>query len=185
MTRVFASCVCVLLLMLLPSGCESTNRSSGDAGGGADDGAGAGAGGVPHRVYTPDQVTWQPGPPSLLPGAQMAVLEGDPTKPGFFAMRLRFPDGFRIMPHTHPRQERVTVISGTLNLGHGATFDPKAARALPAGSYSTMTPGMQHFGFATGVTEIQLATMGPWAINYVNPADDPRKATPSTRAASR
>jgi quercetin dioxygenase-like cupin family protein len=182
MTRGFASCVCVLLLML-PCGCESTNRSAGGGGGGG--GGDHGADGVPHRVYTTDQVTWQPGPPSLLPGAQMAVLEGDPTKPGFFAMRLRFPDGFRIMPHTHPKQERVTVISGTLNLGNGATFDKAAARPLPAGSYSTMTPGMQHFGFATGLTEIQLAAMGPWVINYVNPADDPRKASPSTRAASR
>ncbi len=172
MSRVLPLCVCVLLLLC---GCESTNRSSSDG-----DVGGAGGADVPHRVYTPDQVKWQPGPPSLLPGAQMAILEGDPSKPGFFAMRLRFPDGFRIMPHTHPKQERVTVISGTLNLGNGATFDKAAARPLTAGSYSTMSPGMQHFGFATGVTEIQLATIGPWAINYVNPADDPRKAGKAT-----
>ncbi len=180
MKRVFALCVCVGLMC----GCESTNRSSG-GGDVSNAGADAGDGGPPHRVYTPEQVKWQPGPPSLLPGAQMAVLEGDPNKPGFFAMRLRFPDGYRIMPHTHPKQERVTVISGTLNLGNGGTFDRAAAQPLTAGSYSTMQPGMQHFGFATGVTEIQLATIGPWAINYVNPADDPRKAGNSSRADGR
>ena len=182
MDRVFALCVCAGLL--LSCGCESTNRASGDARG-AGAGGDGGAGGAAHRVYTPSQLTWQPGPPSLLPGAQMAVLEGDPNKPGFFAMRLRFPDGYRIMPHTHPRHERVTILAGTLNLGHGATFDRAAAQPLPAGSYSTMAPGMQHFGYATGVTEIQLATIGPWAVNYVNPADDPRRAGATTRPTGR
>ena len=183
MNRALAFCACVLMLC----GCGSSNRSSNNAGarGGGGGGESSDVTGVPHRIYTPDEIAWKPGPPSLLPGAQMAILEGDPNKPGFFAMRLRFPDGFRIMPHTHPKQERVTVMAGTLNLGNGGTFDKAAARPLRAGSYSTMAPGMQHFGFATGVTEIQLATIGPWTINYVNPADDPRKAGPATRPASR
>jgi len=130
----------------------------------------------PQHMYAPGEIKWQPGPPSLLPGAQMAVLEGDPSQPGFFAMRLRFPDGYKVMPHWHPKQERVTIISGTLNLGMADTYDPSKVHPLTAGSYSTMPAGMRHFAFAKGVTEIQLATNGPWAINYVNPADDPRKA---------
>jgi quercetin dioxygenase-like cupin family protein len=136
-------------------------------------------------MYTPDLIQWKPGPPTLLPGSQMAILEGDPNKPGFFCMRLRFPDGFKVMPHWHPKQERVTIISGTLNLGMGDTYNPAATRALTAGSYSTMPPGTRHFAFATGVTEIQLTTNGPWAINYVNPADDPRKAGQSSPAAAK
>jgi quercetin dioxygenase-like cupin family protein len=128
-----------------------------------------------HAMFRPDQVKWRSGPPSLPPGAQFAILEGDPSKEGFFAMRLKVPAGYRIPPHTHPNVERVTVISGTFHLGMGATFDRAAAHALPAGSYTFMRPGMQHFAWAEGETEVQIATMGPWKIDYVNPADDPRQ----------
>lgn len=128
-----------------------------------------------HIVHPPDHVAWKPGPPSLAPGAQMAVLEGDPTKPGFFTMRLKMPDGFRVEPHWHPGVERVTVIAGTLNLGRGDKFDQNATQALPAGSYSSMQPGMRHFAWMKGETILQLSTQGPWVIVYVNPADDPRK----------
>jgi hypothetical protein len=71
--------------------------------------------------------------------------------------------------------ERVTVISGTLHLGMGERFDRDGVRALPAGSYSFMHPGMKHFAWAAGHTVLQLDTTGPWAINYVNPVDDPRR----------
>jgi hypothetical protein len=125
-------------------------------------------------MYRPEQMEWKDGPPSLLPGAKFVILEGDPTKEGYFAMRLKLPDGYKVFPHTHPRNERVTVIAGTLHLGMGATFDASKTKALPAGSYSTMQPGMQHFAYFEGETILQLATMGPWQINYVNPADDPR-----------
>jgi quercetin dioxygenase-like cupin family protein len=128
-----------------------------------------------HAMFRPDQVKWKEGPPSLPRGARFAVLEGDPAREGYFAMRLKLPSGYRIPPHTHPNVERVTVISGTFHLGMGETFDQAAAPALPAGSYSFMQPGMKHFAWAEGETEIQLATIGPWAINYLNPADDPRR----------
>ena len=178
MIRLILSCLFVLSLC----GCESMNHSSSSAGGGA---SAAAEDKQPQHMYTPREIKWQPGPPSLLPGAQMAILEGDPTKPGFFAMRLRFPDGYKVMPHWHPKQERVTIISGTLNLGMADTYDAADTRPLTAGSYSTMPAGMRHFAFATGMTEIQLATNGPWAINYVNPADDPRKAGNAARADGR
>ena len=126
-------------------------------------------------MLRPEQIVWKDGPPSLPAGAKVAILEGDPAKPGYFAMRLKFPDGYRVMPHTHPNVERVTIIQGKLHLGMGAKFDQSAAHALPAGSYSFMPPGMQHFAWAEGETILQLATIGPWKINYINPADDPRK----------
>jgi quercetin dioxygenase-like cupin family protein len=126
-------------------------------------------------MLTPNEFQWQDGPPSLPPGAKSAILEGDPAKPGFFAMRIKLPDGYRIPPHYHPGVERVTVISGTFNLGHGDKFDPASAKPLPPGSYSTMQPGMKHFAFAKGETIVQVATTGPWGITYVNPADDPRQ----------
>jgi quercetin dioxygenase-like cupin family protein len=128
-----------------------------------------------HAVMTPADLKWVDGPASLPKGAKMVALEGDPAKPGEFVMRVKLPDGFRIMPHTHPKDERVTVLSGTLYLGMGGTFDEKMAKALPAGSYGRTGAGMQHFGWAKGETVLQVHGTGPWAIEYVNPADDPRK----------
>ena len=109
----------------------------------------------------------------LPPGCKYVVLEGDPAKEGYFAMRLKLPAGYKIPPHTHPNVERVTILSGTFNLGTGATFDSKSGEALRAGSYFAMPTGMQHFAWTDDEVELQLATIGPWGITYVNPADDP------------
>lgn len=128
-----------------------------------------------HKLYRPDRLEWKDGPASLPPGAKVAVLEGDPAKEGYFALRLQLPDGYKIPAHWHPNVERVTVISGTFHLGMGEKLDPKTAEALPAGSYVFMEPGMRHFAWTEGPTVIQFTTVGPWAINYVNPSDDPRR----------
>src|SRR4051794_35125555 len=127
-----------------------------------------------HAVVTPADLKWRDGPASLPKGAQMVVLEGDPTKAGEFVLRVKMPDGFRILPHTHPKDERVTVLTGTLYLGMGDTFDEKTAKALPAGAYGRTGAGMKHFGYVKGETVLQLHGTGPWAVVYVNPADDPR-----------
>ena len=128
-----------------------------------------------HLSYTPQQVSWEDGPASLPEGAQVAMLEGDPSQPGVFTMRLKLPDGYIIPPHWHPNVERVTVISGTFNLGHGSEVDPEATDTLPAGSYTSMPPGMHHFAIAEGETVIELTSVGPWEIHYIDPADDPRQ----------
>jgi quercetin dioxygenase-like cupin family protein len=130
-----------------------------------------------HVMVVPDQVKWGPGPPSLPPGAQMAVLEGDPTKAGApFTIRGKFPDGYRVPPHWHPTDERITVIQGTFGVGVGEKFDPAAGREMPTGSYAVMPQGTRHFAWAKSETIIQVSGTGPFVINYVNPADDPRKA---------
>src|SRR5579883_657122 len=123
-------------------------------------------------VYPPFDLKWGSGPASLPPGANLALLEGDPRKEGPFVMRLRLPDGYRIPPHTHPNPERVTVISGTFHIGMGDRFDGSKGTAMPAGTFGTWAPGMKHFVWATGETVIQLHGNGPWVIEYVNPADD-------------
>jgi len=105
----------------------------------------------------------------------VAVPEGDPAKDGPFVMRVKLPDGTRIMPHTHPEDERVTVLSGTLYLGMGEKFNGKAAKEMPAGSYGRTRAGVTHFGWVKGETVLQLHGTGPWAVHYANPADDPRK----------
>jgi quercetin dioxygenase-like cupin family protein len=122
----------------------------------------------------PDGLKWKPGPPSLPKGAQMAVLEGDPSQEGMFVFRVKVPDGYRIPPHTHPKMERVTVIAGTFNIGMGDKFDQNATKAMPAGAYGYWESGMKHFVWTKGETIAQFHGMGPWSIQYVNPADDPR-----------
>ena len=101
-------------------------------------------------VVLPDQVTWGPAPPILPAGAKGAV----------------------------PAAERVTVIEGTFQLGMGDKFDESELQSLPAGSYVSMKPGTHHFARAKGNTIVQINGIGPWKLIYLNPADDPRKATP-------
>jgi len=129
-----------------------------------------------HQLHPPSEIQWKEGPPSLPAGAKFAVLEGDPHKEGFFVMRLRLPDGYHVPPHTHPKTERVTVISGTFRIAMGDVLERGKAYTVPAGSYGFWPAGMKHAGWAEGETILQLHGVGPWAINYVNPADDPRNA---------
>src|ERR1043165_8491705 len=93
----------------------------------------------------PENLKWQDGPPSLPKGAQIAVLEGDPGKEGPFVFRVKVPNGYRIPPHTHPKAERVTVISGTFHVGMGDRFDVSKGEAMPAGTYGTWPAKMVHF----------------------------------------
>jgi quercetin dioxygenase-like cupin family protein len=131
------------------------------------------------RLYPPTTIEWKPGPAALPPGARMAVLEGDPAKEGPFVVRFQFPEGYHVPPHTHPKTERVTVISGTLLLATGEALDRNSAKELPAGSFGYWPAGMKHAAWSEGETVIQLHGVGPWQINYVNPADDPRNAKKS------
>ena len=128
-----------------------------------------------HKIAMPQEIKWAPGPASIPPGAEAAVLYGDPSKEGLFALRLKLPKGYAIPPHTHPKPEVVTVISGTFRLGMGEKADKSKAQALPAASFFALAPGMAHFASADEDTVIQLNSTGPWSLTYVNPTDDPRK----------
>ena len=130
-----------------------------------------------HVAFTAAAVKWGPGSPALPAGAQMAVLEGDPSKDGPFVIRSKFPDGYKIPAHWHPTDEHVTVLQGVFQFGMGDKFDAAALRAYPAGSYITAAKEMRHFARAKGATIIQVHGMGPFALTYVNPADDPRTKT--------
>jgi quercetin dioxygenase-like cupin family protein len=131
-------------------------------------------------VFNPEDLKWGPAPAFLPPGAQLAVLEGDPTRPGPFTMRLKMPDGYKIQPHWHPSPEHVTVLSGTLKVGMGAKFDESNPKVLSTGSFGVIEPRMKHFAWANGETIIQLHGIGPWRLVYVNPNDNPVKPKPST-----
>jgi quercetin dioxygenase-like cupin family protein len=129
-------------------------------------------------VAIPTSITWGPAPASLPAGAKAAVLEGDPTKPGEFTMRLQLPDGYTLRPHFHPAIEHVTVLQGTFLVGMGDQFDPSKFTELPTGTLGVIPIGMRHFARAKGEVILQLHGNGPWGITYVNPADDPRPRTP-------
>lgn len=129
-----------------------------------------------HVAVRPNAIKWGPAPPALPPGAQVAVLVGDPTKAGVsYVLRLKMPDGYQVRPHWHPSDENITVLRGTFLAGKGEKLDVSKAEELPAGSFVRMPKKMPHFAVAKGETVIQLHGTGPFEINYVNPADDPRK----------
>ena len=130
-----------------------------------------------HIMLTPDNLNWTEGPDFLPAGAQLVVMEGDPTKVGSFTMRLRFPAAYRIPPHSHPIDEHITVLSGTFIMGMGDKFETQGVSSLPAGSYAMMPAKTNHFAWVTEETIVQLHGVGPFEINYVNPDDDPRNAS--------
>ena len=133
--------------------------------------------GKPQNAFTPAQVKFGPAPPFLRPGAQLAVLEGDPmASSGDYTIRLKMPAGYKIAPHTHPARENVTVISGTLKVGMGDKFDAAHMMSFPAGSFAYLDPEMHHYAMASGPTIIQIHGMSPVRVDYINPADDPSKA---------
>ena len=127
-----------------------------------------------HKVFLPHDIKWGAAPSSLPAGAEAAVLYGDPAKEGMFALRIKAPKGFRIPPHTHPKPEVITVISGKFSLGMGAKADRASVETLPAGSFSSMPPGVAHYVFVDEDSVVQINTTGPWGIDYVNAKDDPR-----------
>jgi hypothetical protein len=135
---------------------------------------GASAWAQEHKMVQPNDLKWEP-VPSLPKGAQIAVIEGPMNQAVPFTVRLKFPANYKIPPHMHPAVERVTVLSGTFNMGIGEKFDEKKTHALAPGGMMIMKEKTPHFGWTKGETIVQLHGTGPWGVTYVNPADDPRK----------
>lgn len=137
-----------------------------------------------HRIVQPKDVQWGDPPPALPAGAKLAVLEGDPNQPGPFIIRLKAPNGYRVMPHWHPAAEYVTVISGSFSIGMGDKWDDKAMTRLGPGSYISLNAQAHHFAATKGPeTIVQVNGMGPFVLNYVNPKDDPSKQAAKPAAA--
>jgi hypothetical protein len=128
------------------------------------------------HAFTPDAVPYGPTPAFVPPGAQLAVLEGDPgAATGDYTIRIKMPDGYRIAPHWHPKRENVTVISGTFKVGMGDRFDESKMGEFPAGSFAFLDPDMHHYAMASGAVVVQVHGMSPLQFNYVNPDDDPSR----------
>ena len=118
---------------------------------------------------------WGPAPAVFPKGAQMSVLAGDPGKAGTFVVRLRMPAGYAVAAHNHPTDELVTVISGNFSLGMGDKLDRAKTATLRAGGFAVAPASMNHYGFSRTGAVIQIVAEGPFAMTYVNPADDPSK----------
>jgi quercetin dioxygenase-like cupin family protein len=127
-----------------------------------------------HVAQTPAETKWGPAPPALPPGAEMAVLSGDPGKPAPYSVRVKFPANYAIPAHSHPTDENIVVASGTLFIAMGDKLNKTAGKGLAVGSYALMPANMNHFAYTTAPTTIVLYGQGPVEFKYVNPADDPR-----------
>jgi hypothetical protein len=162
-----------MLVGLVAAGCQpTTSQSEGERPAAAEH-----SDGDPFSKR-PDQITWLEPPPDagFLPdGVQIALIEGgSPLDKGPFTFRLRFPAGSRLMPHTHPTADRITVISGTLHHGKGRTFDQGATEAAPPGTFVYHPGGAPHYVWFDEETVLQFHGEGPFGISYLNEADDPR-----------
>jgi anti-sigma factor ChrR (cupin superfamily) len=123
-----------------------------------------------------DGLHWGDAPPVLPKGAQLAPVSGDPGKDGLYVIRLKMPTGYRIAAHNHPTAEYVTVLSGNFHIGMGNKLDESKGQELRAGGFAEAPAGMAHYAWTSSETVIQVHGQGPFAITYVNPADDPSKA---------
>ena len=130
-----------------------------------------------HKTHatTADSTQWGPAPAVFPKGAQMAVLSGDPGKSGPFTVRLKMPANYKIAAHQHPTYEAVTVISGEFHVGMGDKLDEAKSQKLGAGGFVDLPAKMNHFAFSKGATVVQINSEGPFAMTYVNTADDPSK----------
>ena len=136
--------------------------------------------GAQAQLNTAD-LKWGAAHPGLPPGAQLAVLSGDPGTEGMFTIRLKFPANYAVAPHHHPTDELVTVIDGQMAIGMGETLDRAKAATLGQAGYVALPANMNHYAFTGSGATIQITSHGPFQIIYVNPADDPRTAKATER----
>ena len=133
---------------------------------------------------TADVLKWVSAPASLPAGAKVAILQGDPARSGAFTFRLKMPAGYQLQPQSSPAINRMFVVSGALNFGSGDKFD--SARTLPLyAGYAHWPNNGSYFAFTREETVIEIEGVGPWAVNYVNPTDDPTKKRRMSQSAIR
>jgi len=121
----------------------------------------------PFRPITDSaKVQWADMGPQF-PNTQMAVLEGDPSKPANFVFRFRCPDNYKILPHTHPGPETITVLEGAFHTGVGSTYDPAALAPVKRGGFFVIPAGTPHFCLCKGDTIIEVHATGPWEVKML------------------
>jgi len=129
---------------------------------------------TPSESRAEQDFNWGPAPDFLPKGAQIAVLQGNPGGNEEFTVRLKFPAGYKIAPHTHPTIENVTVLQGTFLAGMGEEFAKSALHPFGRDGFVSIPANHAHYAMARGETIIQLHAVGPFLVTYINPNDDPR-----------
>ena len=128
-------------------------------------------------MVTPDALTWKDNP-NIPKGGQFTILVGDPTKPGETVVQcVKFPANYQVPPHTHPYAETVTVISGSIGYGMGEKLEMKGEMLKPGGFAANPAKHPHYVWTGNEGAIVQVQFIGPGGIDYVNPADDPRKKT--------
>jgi uncharacterized RmlC-like cupin family protein len=118
-------------------------------------------------AFTPTQVRWFT-PSYYTDGRERAQLLGDSSQGGAWIDRAKIPAGKRVLAHTHPQDEPVTVIEGTWYLGEGTKFDSAKLKAYPAGSFILIPAGVPHFVATKDDTVIvELSGNGKFQTDYV------------------
>lgn len=126
-----------------------------------------------HAVRSED-IQWKPFA-AFPPEARLAILVGDPSKPGPYVIRVKLPGGIKLMPHRHPEDRVYTVISGVFYIGLGDVFDESKLNAFAPGSVVVLPGGQPHFHWArSGEYVTQVTAIGPLGLSYVELGDDPR-----------
>jgi quercetin dioxygenase-like cupin family protein len=121
-----------------------------------------------------EEIDWQPFP-AFPPSARLAVVVGEPSEKALYTVRVKVPNGVKLMPHRHQEDRVYTVISGMFYIGVGDRFDVGTLQAYPPGSVVVLPGNTSHFHWAkSGEYITQVSGMGPLGIDYVNPGDDPR-----------
>ena len=134
----------------------------------------------PQQRLTSKEIKWSATAPTVgtagVAGLQKVVLKGDPTKPGLYTMLLRLPPNTKILAHSHQDDRTAVVLSGVWYFGYGREFDEAALKELPAGSFYTEPPGVEHFGLTKEQeTIIEITGYGPTSTAYFDPKNDPTK----------
>jgi quercetin dioxygenase-like cupin family protein len=156
------SFIAATLVAVSAAACSSVNRQASEPGSVAVTDAG------PQQT-----IQWGPAPAVFPPGAQLAVMQGDPSKAEPFTVRLKFPNGYKIPPHTHPTEENVTVLSGTFLAGMGAQLNESNVQANGRGDFLSIPANHAHYAIARGETIVQVNAIGPFTLTYVNPDGTP------------
>ena len=122
-------------------------------------------------AVTPPEMHWGAQGGLAMAGMEQVNLVGDPSKPGPYTLRLKFPAGYRLAPHAHPDYREVTILSGTWYTGYGEKFDAAALKPLPAGSFYTEPASLPHFVEVREPVLIQVSGTGPSGRVFVKPVD--------------
>jgi quercetin dioxygenase-like cupin family protein len=155
----------IIIAAVLSAACSKSSSSN--------DVPSAPTGQASHSVGAQNSEQWGPAPAIFPPGAEMAVLQGDPSKTEEFTVRLRLPNGYKIPPHTHPTTENVTVLTGTFLAGSGTQFVESQLEPIGQNGFLSIPAEHAHYAMARGLTVVQVHAIGPFALTYVNAADNP------------